>query len=484
MTPRDGRSVGELLLQADVTARGLLFEVTADDAHALLRTFGELVETAADLWRALPPSTRDAAGHDGLMSQLEAITTSMHRAQVRRDWPGDGPSDPRLLTLAETFTRAADLVARHRPPDAPTQPAAIRRDVHAARTRTMHALYVTAHAVTVAVREHVRDVQAVTAGKRLPERVTRDIPRGQEALARLGAFEQLAGAYVGSSLPTALAGEHRDPYAGLDRFMTAVAGWDLAAHRALTKTPSPATIATIARGQAMASRTGQVLLHAATRTGTLDQHAYAARLAPALEDSLRAWSRLARQADALTTRGALRVDPGLLAADMEVQAATRELIHDGANLAAPEVIANRADLTTVGLVMSEAMSSGVELATAINDTMSQAGVTAPAQVMLAAARHGAFDLGPGELATLGDQFTPRDLFQNRDVPLVEPVHAALTRTTATTIEAMSTAASAVSGIAGTATRPATNQTAAPTPTRHRPRQPGPLAPVPSSGLSR
>ncbi len=484
MTPRDGRSVGELLLQADVTARGLLFEVTGDDAHALLRTFGEVVESAADLWRALPATGRDTAGHDGLMSQLEAITTSMHRAQVRRGWPGDGPSDPRLLTLAETFTRAADLVTRHRPPDAPAQPAAIRRDVHAARTRTMHALYVTAHAVAVAVTEHVRDVQAATAGQRLPERVTRDIPRGQEALARLGAFEQLAGTYVGSSLPTTLAGEHRDPYAGLDRLMTAVAGWDLAAHRALTKTPSAATVATIARGQAMASRTGQVLLHAAARTGTLDPDAYAARLAPALEDSLRAWSRLARQADALTHRGARRVDPGLLAADGEVQAATRELIHDGANLAAPEVIANRADLSTVGLVLSEAMSSGLELATAINDTIGQAGVTAPAQVMLTAARHGAFNLGPGELATLGDQFTPRDLVQNRDVPLIEPVHAALARTTTTTIDAMSAATSAVSGIAGTATHPGTNQAVPPMPSRHRPRQPGPAAPIPSPGLSR
>jgi hypothetical protein len=315
----------------------------------------------------------------------------------------------------------------------------------------MHALYVCSHAVTVSVNEYVRGVQAATAGRKASTRATRGISRGQEALSRLAAFEQLSGAYVGAGFVTAIEGKSAsDPYAGLDRLMDAVAGWDLAAHRSLTRTPTPATIATIARGEAMAARTVQVLLHAADRTGQLDPHSYGQRLAPTFEQSTRAWSRLARQWEALTDASTRRVQADLWQSDAELQAASRELIHDGTSIATPDVIAARADLSNIGLVAATAVSSGLEVATAVRDgTSSGSRVTVPAQCMLNAARQDVFDLGPGERDTIGNYVASRDLQLGRSVPLIEPIRAALERTSSTTVDAQSAASSAMCGLQST-----------------------------------
>jgi hypothetical protein len=50
---QDARSVGELLLDADFSARQVLMDVTGEDAPAMLRTWGEVVQSASELW---PPS--------------------------------------------------------------------------------------------------------------------------------------------------------------------------------------------------------------------------------------------------------------------------------------------------------------------------------------------------------------------------------------------------------------------------------------------
>lgn len=478
------RSVGELLLQADRTSRGLLFDVTGEDAPAMLRTYGEVVQSAAELWRALPTSNTPAAARTSVMSQLEIIATAMHRTQLRTSWPGPGPTDPRLASVAETIAYAADLVARHAPPSARILPARVQQEVNATQMRTMHALYVCTHAVAVAVGEHVRSVQKATAGKKRSPRATRAIPRGQEALSRLSAIEQLAGAFAGSRLAIALKGEQADPYAGLDRLMDAVAGWDLTAHRSLARTPTPATIAVVARGQAMSARTAQVLLHAAAQTGRLDPDTYDQRLAPALEQSTLAWSRLARQWDALTDASTRRITADLGEADAEMQAASRELILDGAAVAAPEVIASRADLSNVGLVVASAVTSGLELATAVRDVSApETGVSAPAQLMLKAARQEHLGLGPGERDSIGNLFAPRDLQLGRSVPLVEPIRAAIARSSVTTVEAMSASSSAVCGVESTV--PVEKKPAAPRTAAGRAHHRGVGAPPPrGAGLAR
>ena len=150
MKRQDERSVGELLLDADFTTRQILMDVTGDDAPAMLRTWGEVVQAASELWATLPqPVGRATSPIDGAtMHRLESMSQAMHRDQVRRGWPGDGPSDERLLHVAGTFTRAADLIGRRGGHIGPTDPA-IRADLDAARMRIMHTLYVGAHSVWV-----------------------------------------------------------------------------------------------------------------------------------------------------------------------------------------------------------------------------------------------------------------------------------------------------------------------------------------------
>src|SRR5450759_5207197 len=76
MKRQDQRSVGELLLDADFTTRHVLMDVTGQDAPAMLRTWGEVVQSAAELWATLPPpvgggavdragATSDARGEGG-----------------------------------------------------------------------------------------------------------------------------------------------------------------------------------------------------------------------------------------------------------------------------------------------------------------------------------------------------------------------------------------------------------------------------------
>ena len=60
MTRRDGRSVGEILLEADHSARELLMDAPDLDAAVVLRTWGEVVQTAAELWAVLPGPPAEA----------------------------------------------------------------------------------------------------------------------------------------------------------------------------------------------------------------------------------------------------------------------------------------------------------------------------------------------------------------------------------------------------------------------------------------
>ena len=50
MNGQDERSVGELLLDAEFISRQILMDVTGEDAPAMLRTWGEVVQSAAELW--------------------------------------------------------------------------------------------------------------------------------------------------------------------------------------------------------------------------------------------------------------------------------------------------------------------------------------------------------------------------------------------------------------------------------------------------
>jgi hypothetical protein len=170
MTGVDQRSVGELLLEADHISRGVLMDVGCMDAANMLRTWGEVVQAADELWRAMPSTTPPTPGTgrripdlaDLTMQQLQAMTAAHHRRH-RTGWPGEGPADERHLEIADCFARAEDLITRHRTPEPPLNAVEL-ADLAAARTRIMHALYVGSHGVNVAVGRHLRQLEAKLAG--------------------------------------------------------------------------------------------------------------------------------------------------------------------------------------------------------------------------------------------------------------------------------------------------------------------------------
>ena len=87
----DQRSVGELLLDADLTARASLWDPNPDSARARVRAWGEVLEAAADLWSSIP----DAA-HDPSMRRIEVLAQGVHRlhpCRVRPHRPPGGLDD-------------------------------------------------------------------------------------------------------------------------------------------------------------------------------------------------------------------------------------------------------------------------------------------------------------------------------------------------------------------------------------------------------
>ena len=442
MNVQDERSVGELLLDADFTIRQVLMDAAGNDAPAMLRTWGEVVQSAAELWATLPqpvggaPSPIDGA----TMARLEAMSQGMHRTQIRRGWPGDGPADERLLHVAETLTRAGDLIGRRGGHIRPVDPD-VRADLDAARMRIMHTLYVGAHSVGVATRQHVADVQASTQGK--PGQESRGVPRGQDAISRLAAFEQLAGAYVGNRFARAAGGEQvRGPY-GADRLQQALIGWDIQAHRTLATSPTAANLHLASRTQAGIATAASAILHAGARTSYVDRNAYEQRLAPTLDVTQRAWTHVATRWAEMTSP-ADRTDPDLVHAAGELRAAVREIAHDKTTWARPQVMAARVDLVEAAQHFQQALSAAVDVAAVIREVAAEdLTLTGPGRAM---SRRANAEIG--QAADSGQRdvdvvwVSSGDVAANRSVTLPEPVRAGLVDATNTLVQGAGNAMSA------------------------------------------
>ena len=441
MKRQDQRSVGELLLDADFTTRQVLMDAAGQDAQAMLRTWGEVVQSASELWAILPrPARGTTSPIDGVtMARLESMSQGMHRTQVRRGWPGDGPGDERLLHVAETLTRAADLIGRRGGHIGPTAPA-VRADLDAARMRIMHTLYVGAHSVGVSVRLHMREVELSTRGK--SSRESRAVPRGQDAISRLAAFEQLAGAYVGDRFARAAGGEHvRGPY-GTERLQQALIGWDIQAHRTLAATPTAANLLLASRTQAGIATAAGAILHAGARTGNIDTHAYEQRLAPTLDASQQAWTHVATRWAEMTSPASC-TDLDLVHAAGELRAAVREVAHDKTTWARPDVMAGRVDLGEAAQHLQQALSSAVDVAAVIHDVAAQdTSLTGPARAMSHRANA---DIDRADNGRRGEDVvwvSPGDVYVNRNVTIPQPVRAGLVDATDTLVQTASNAMSA------------------------------------------
>ncbi|WP_370893340.1 hypothetical protein [Janibacter sp. GXQ6167] len=387
MSAEDRRSVGELLLDSELAARDVLMDADEVDGAAMLRTWGEVVESAGDLWDSLPRphmSTEDA--DYSLMAQLQAMNGHLMRAARGRQWPGEGDPDERLLRIAENLTRASDLLTRRR--DSPAMSPEVRADLGAARARLVHTLYIGAHGVHVTLDREVRNMQARRAAVRFPERSPGpDYPNQLEFQAvsrtrdRIAAFEQLAGSYVSRTYPHALEGEHKPPPQA-DRLRQALATWDVQAHRGLSRSPSAENIFLAAQTQMMIAQGGQVLLRAAGQAGRIDADLYATRVGPAMDNAHAAWSNLSRSWSHLMPPHALvSADRSLVEAANEVRAAYRDVAYDRTRPADAIEIADRVDLSATAQTVQQSISSSVDVAHVIGHATHAPDVRAPARLL-------------------------------------------------------------------------------------------------------
>jgi hypothetical protein len=342
----DHRMVGELLADSDELARETLLDATPDHGPAMVRSWTQLVGSAAELWAVLP-SASDSPSELDPMERLQAVGEGIGRSVTAGHWPGQGPTDEHLTQIADNLSRACHLVEPHGRPSQQAPPET-QRDIQDLHGQVMHTLYVAAHGTAVALDAYVADLQhRLAAGTRrrqpLAERPTAlEITAARGMIARFDGFEQLAGAYLFGLPATSANPDQLREAAAATRLETVLAAWEVQAHRTLANNPDPADLVRVARVQALITSTTSVLTEAAVRKGHIDNDIMQ-RLAPALEANQVAWSRAAKRWGELTNP-ASRTDPALVAAASEVRAAIAAVATNPTGWATPDQLVSRLDL--------------------------------------------------------------------------------------------------------------------------------------------
>jgi len=368
--PDDERTVGDLLLDADTAARELLWDAPPDTAKAKARSWGEVVEAAADLWSSFPDRTGNPS-----MERIHKLTLGMHRTQQRTGWPGAGEGDPRLERVVENLSRATEMISARRHPTAPlSEPGHL--DSEAARIRLMHVVYVASHGVGQALWQYSRDMRRVLDAKqRLNPGQSAD--QSHNLLVRVGTAEQLAASYLQGRWPAGLTGQHRDPVEP-DRLEQAVARWDVQARRTLAASPTAANVLFTVKVERDLTVTGGRIVAAAAQLGAVDADQHAQRLQPALGSLDEAWARLGGDIEQIAGR-ARRVDPDLLRSGAELRASLREITADLGGHAGPTTMAERADLRAASLEVQRGLVAAVDLGYVLRDVVTDPELTAPAR---------------------------------------------------------------------------------------------------------
>jgi hypothetical protein len=445
----DHRTVAELLADSEELARETLLDATPEQAPAMVRSWNQLVGSAAELWAVVPPAPDNPSEFDP-MERLRAVGEAIGRSVTAAHWPGQGPTDEHLTQIADNLSRARHLVEPHDRPSRQASPETQRgiQDLHG---QVMHTLYVAAHGTAIALGAHVTDLQhRLTAGQRrrqpLAERPTAlEITAAQDMIARFDGFEQLAGAYL-FGLPPTPANPHqvRQATPG-NRLKTALAAWEVQAHRTLANNPNPADLVRVARVQALITSTAGVLTEAAATKGHIDNHIMQ-RLAPTLEANQVAWNRAAKRWGELTSP-ASRTDPTLVAAASEVRAAIAAAATNPTGWATAEQLASRVDLPDAVKTLHLSMVASVDIAYVVRDTAADhPGLTASARIIgMRAQGEAEIAIEQGETRYEGVTWTtPRQIAAKQLIPLPEPARRGLINLAddviATTNRAMAAAA--------------------------------------------
>src|SRR5215216_4680058 len=341
----DRRTIGELLTDSDALARDTLLDARPEIAPAMVRSWNQLVASAAHLWAALSSPPDDMSKSD-TMEGMRVVEEAIARSVRVGHWPGHGPTDDHVTEIADNLSRARHLIERDGRPSglATANRQAVTPDIHG---QVMHTLYVAAHGTAVTLGGYVTELQhrlEVGTRRRQPmaERpTTLEITEAQGMIARFGGFEQLAAAHMfGQPLPSADPGQRRR--GAQTRLETALAAWEFQAHRTLAANPDPADLVRIARVQALITSTTSVISEAAATRGHIDDDLMQ-RLGPALEASQVAWSRSAKRWGELTSPASC-TDPALVGAASELRSAITAAASNQGGWATSDQLATRVDL--------------------------------------------------------------------------------------------------------------------------------------------
>ena len=253
-------------------------------------------------------------------------------------------------------------------------------------TAVMHTLYVAAHGTAVALGGYVTELQhRLELGTRrrqpMAERpTTLEITEAQGMIARFSGFEQLAAAHMfGQPLLSADPGQRR-AVAQATRLETALAAWEVQAHRTLAANPDPADLVRIARVQALITSTTSVITEAAATRGHIDEDVMQ-RLGPALEAGQVAWSRAAKRWGELTNP-ASRTDPALVGAASELRSAIAAAATNQGGWATSDQLAIRVDLPAAVRSLHLSMVASIDIAYVVRDTAADhAGLAGPARII-------------------------------------------------------------------------------------------------------
>jgi hypothetical protein len=245
-------------------------------------------------------------------------------------------------------------------------------------------------------------------------------------IARFDGFEQLAGAYLFGLPPTSANPEQVREAAPATRLETALAGWEVQAHRTLANNPGPADLVRVARVQALITSTNGVLTEAAARKRHIDNDIMR-RLAPALEANQVAWSRAAKRWGELT-HPASRTDPALVGAASEVRAAIAAAATNSTGWATADQLASRVDLPKTVKTLHLSMVASIDIAYVVRDTAADhPGLAAPARIIGTRAQGKAeIAIEQGETRYEGVTWTTRSqIAANQMIPLPEPARRGL-----------------------------------------------------------
>jgi hypothetical protein len=192
----EGRTVAELLDDSDGLAREALLDMSADRALGMVRGWPQLMQSAAELWAVLPADPTVLSNGDRF-AILAAMGRAVDRSLTAGRWPGRGPKDEAWEQIASNFVQARRML-QEQPVASEAVSSGDQASTTTANTQVLHAVYVAAHASTVALGGYERDLQdrlEVGARRRQPlvERPTAlEVESARGMIARFDAIEQLA----------------------------------------------------------------------------------------------------------------------------------------------------------------------------------------------------------------------------------------------------------------------------------------------------